>query len=117
MRELTCLAIFIIVSLVFAILTIAAVFVFQYKKNTTAKNTTYECGIQPLMEADVKFDVKYFNYAILFLIFDVETIFLYPFAVSINKLGLFAIAETFAFILILLLGLFVIIKKKMLRWL
>ena len=117
MRELTCLAIFIIVSFVFAILMVAAGFICQYKKNTTAKNTTYECGIQPLMEADIKFDVKYFNYAILFLIFDVETIFLYPFAVSINKLGLFAVIEAFAFVLILLLGLLVIVRKKMLRWL
>ena len=69
------------------------------------------------MDARIEFDIKYFNYAILFLIFDIETIFLYQFAVSINALGLFAIVEAFVFIALLLGGLFFAINKKMLRWL
>ena len=52
----------------------------------------------------------------LFLIFDIETIFLYPFAVYLNSLGLFAIIEAFVFISILLVGLFIAIREKMLRW-
>ena len=52
----------------------------------------------------------------LFLIFDVETIFLYPFAVSLNSLGLFAVIEAFIFVAILLFGLYFAINKKMLRW-
>ena len=91
-------------------------FICQYKKESNVKNTTYECGILPFEEARIKFDIKYFNYAILFLVFDIETIFLYPFAVSMNSLGLFAVVETFLFVGILLLGLFFAIKKNMLRW-
>ena len=116
MKELICLAIFLIVSTIFAILMVIAGFICQYKKDTPTKNTTYECGLLPVGDAKIKFDIKYFNYAILFLIFDIETIFLYPFAVSINSLGLFAIIEAFIFIAILLLGLFLAINKKVLRW-
>ncbi len=116
MKELICLAIFIILSTLFAIAMIVAGFVCQYKKETPAKNTTYECGLIPIGDARIKFDIKYINYAILFLIFDIETIFLYPFAISVNSLGLFAIIEAFIFVAILLFGLFFAIKKKMLRW-
>ena len=116
MKELVCLAIFVALSTIFAVLMIVAGFLCQYKKENPTKNTTYECGLQPFEDARVKFDIKYFNYAILFLIFDIETIFLYPFAVNMNSLGLFAIVETFIFVGILLLGLFFAIRRKMLRW-
>lgn len=91
-------------------------FICQYKKSSPAKELTYECGILPFNDARIKFDIKYFNYAILFLIFDVETIFLYPFAVSVNSLGLFAVIEAFIFLAILLLGLFFVIRRNLLRW-
>lgn len=116
MREFTCLAIFTIAAAIFAILMILAGFICQYKKESSVKDSVYECGILPCGEARIKFDIKYFNYAILFLIFDIETIFLYPFAVSVNSLGLFAVAEAFIFLTILLLGLFFIIRRNMLRW-
>jgi len=95
---------------------IIAGFICQYKKKTPSKETAYECGILPFSDARIKFDIKYFNYAILFLIFDIETIFLFPFAVSINSLGLFAVVEAFIFLGILLLGLFYVMKQNMLRW-
>ena len=95
---------------------ILAGFVCQYRKKSDAKNTTYECGIEPFSDARIKFDVKYFNYAILFLIFDIETIFLYPFAARLDSLGLFAVIEAFVFVGLLLVGLFFVIRKKMLRW-
>ena len=116
MKELVCLAIFIIISTLLGLAMLVCGFICQYKKDSPAKKTTYECGIIPIGDARIKFDIKYFNYAILFLIFDIETIFLYPFAVSLNSLGLFAIIEAFIFVSILLLGLFFAIKKKMLRW-
>ena len=116
MKELVCLVIFVALSTLFAILMIVAGFLCQYKKESPVKNTTYECGLVPFDDARIKFDIKYFNYAILFLIFDIETIFLYPFAVNMNSLGLFAIIEAFLFIGILFIGLFFAIKKKMLRW-
>ena len=116
MREFTCLAIFVILSAFFAVLMVAAGFLCQYKKDTKLKKTTYECGIAPFGDAKIKFDVKYFNYAILFLIFDIETIFLYPFAVSVNSLGLFAVIEAFIFLGILLLGLYLALKRRFLKW-
>lgn len=116
MKDLVCLGIFVILSTLFAIAMIVAGFVCQYKKETPTKNSTYECGIIPFGNAKIKFDIKYINYAILFLIFDIETIFLYPFAVSLNSLGLFAVIEAFIFVAILLLGLYLAINKKMLRW-
>lgn len=116
MREFTCLIIFIAVSAIFAALMLLAGFICQYKKSSPIKESVYECGIIPFSDARIKFDIKYFNYAILFLIFDIETVFLYPFAVSINSLGLFAIIEAFIFLGILLFGLFFVIKRNLLRW-
>lgn len=116
MKELICLAIFVVLSTLLAIAMLVAGFVCQYKKDSNVKKSTYECGVLPFGDARIKFDVRYFNYAILFLIFDIETVFLYPFAVTINSLGLFAVLEAFLFVMILLFGLFFAIKKKMLRW-
>lgn len=113
---MVCLAIFIVLSALFAIAMVVAGFICEYKKKTPAKLSTYECGVIPEDEAHINFDVKYFNYAIMFLIFDIETIFLYPFAVFVNGLGLFAIIEAFVFVLMLLIGLYTAINKKMLRW-
>ena len=116
MKELVCLVVFIVISTLFAIIMIGAGFLCQYKKKSNLKETTYECGVIPFDDARIKFDIRYFNYAILFLIFDIETIFLYPFAVTIDMLGIFAIIEAFLFVSILLVGLFFAIKKKLLRW-
>ena len=116
MKELVCLVIFVVLSMLLALAMLVAGFICQYKKESAVKNSTYECGLIPVGDARVKFDIKYFNYAILFLIFDVETIFLYPFAVTMNSLGLFAVIEAFLFVAILLLGLYFAIKKKVLRW-
>ena len=117
MKELVCLAIFVILSTLFAIAMVLAGFLCQYKKESAIKTTTYECGLQPFDDARVRFDIKYFNYAILFLIFDIETVLLFPFAISLNSLGFFAVIEAFVFVGILLLGLYYAINKKMLRWL
>ena len=116
LKELVCLAVFIILSFLFAIAMVVAGFICQYKKDSAAKKSAYECGIQPSSDSRIRFDIKYFNYAVIFLIFDIETIFLYPFAISVNALGLFAVIEAFIFISILLFGLFFAINKKMLRW-
>ena len=70
----------------------------------------------PTADARIQFDIRYFNYAIMFLIFDIETIFLYPFAVFVNDLGLFAIIEAFIFVGLLLFWLIYAINKRILRW-
>lgn len=116
MKELICLAVFIILSALFAIAMVIAGFICQYRKKSSVKDSTYECGIQPNSDAWIQFDIKYFHYAIVFLVFDIETIFLYPFAVSVNELGLFAIIEAFVFVGLLLFGLIYAIQKKVLSW-
>ena len=116
LKELTCLAIFVILSALFAAAMIVAGFLCQYKRDCEEKSSTYECGLKPLSDARIQFDIKYFNYAIAFLIFDVETIFLYPFAVFVNAIGVFAVIEAFVFVSILLFGLVFAIKKHFLRW-
>lgn len=114
MAELIYLIIFSILSLLFAIASLVAGYVCSYKNDTVEKSKIYECGMKLFSDAKLQFDVKYFNFAILFLLFDVETIFLFPFAVTLNKLDGFVLIEIFIFVLILLFALFYAIKKNLL---
>ena len=116
MKEFICLSVFILLSALFAIAMVIAGFVCQYSKKSPVKSAIYECGIKTVEDARIQFDIRYFNYAVLFLIFDIETIFLYPFAVFVNELGLFAIIEAFIFVALLLFGLYFAVDKKILRW-
>ncbi len=81
------------------------------------KNQPYECGIDPTGEADVgKFKVHYFIVAILFIVFDVETLYLFPWAVVLKKIGFFAYIEMFIFIFLLLIGFIYAWVKGALDW-
>ena len=83
---------------------------------TKQKLSTYECGNEPFEDARGRFPVKFYLIAILFIIFDIEVVFLYPWAVVYKKLALFGLIEMAVFLLILLAGYFYIIKKGALRW-
>ena len=72
--------------------------------------------MKPFGDSRIQFDVKYYLFALLFLIFDIEAVFLFPWAVSFDKLGLFALVEAFIFIGILILGLAYAWKKDALKW-
>lgn len=85
-------------------------------KPTAAKQTTYESGIDPFHDSRVQFNVRYYIFALLFVIFDVETVFLYPWAVAYEKLGIFALIEMLIFVVLLLIGLIYAWKKKVLKW-
>ena len=115
MTELTCIIAFFILSLLFAIASIVASIVCGYKNETNSKSEIYECGMKLFSDSKLQFDVKYFNFAVLFLIFDVETIFLFPFAVSFNKFDIFILFEIFLFVLILLFALIYAIRKNLLE--
>ena len=86
------------------------------KKPNAIKESTYECGIETVGDSWVQFKAQYYIFALVFLIFDVETIFLFPWAVALNKLPLFAVFEGIIFILILLAGLVYAWRKGMLEW-
>ena len=84
------------------------------KSNTKGKN--FECGIESIGNARVPFSVKYFLVAILFVLFDVEVIFLYPWAINFKELGMEGMLKMLIFMMLLLVGFFYIIKKKALIW-
>ena len=115
MNELFFLLVFIILSTLFAIASVVAGFVFGYKSDEV-DNSTYECGMKILTEEKSQFNVKFLNFAIMFLIFDVETIFLFPFAVTMNEFEIYVLIEVILFVLIFLYTLFYAIKKNILRW-
>ncbi len=76
----------------------------------------YESGEKPIMDAWVRYPVRFYMVAFLFLLFDVEVAFIFPFAVVFKQLGLFAIVETFIFIAILLIGWLYLYKERAYRW-
>lgn len=80
------------------------------------KQTTYECGLETIGDSWVQFKVQYYIYALVFVLFDVETVFIYPWAVAYNRLGLFALVEMFLFLMILVVGLAYAWRKGALEW-
>jgi NADH-quinone oxidoreductase subunit A len=83
---------------------------------TKAKDEAFECGIETYGSSWVQFRVGYYLFAILFLLFDVETVFLFPWAVVMKDLGITAFIEVLIFLVILGLGLLYAWKKDALRW-
>ena len=86
------------------------------KKPNKLKNTTYECGIETVGESWVQFKAQYYIFGLVFLVFDVETVFLYPWAAAYNQLSLFMVLEAVLFILILVAGLLYAWRKGALEW-
>jgi NADH-quinone oxidoreductase subunit A len=80
------------------------------------KLTTYECGIDPVGEGWSQSQIRYYIYAFLFVIFDVESVFLFPWAVVFERLGMFAVVEMALFIVVLGLGLLYAWRKGVLKW-
>ncbi|HEY5037368.1 MAG TPA: NADH-quinone oxidoreductase subunit A [Chthoniobacterales bacterium] len=89
---------------------------FQPPKPGPAKNATYECGVESLGEAQIQFQSQFYVYAIIFLIFDVESIFLIPFAVAFTSLPVGAFIAILIFLLLLLEGLVWAWSKGCLNW-
>ncbi len=103
-------------SLCFALAAIIMSWIVQPKAPGKLKQNTYECGMKLFGDSRVQYDVKYYLYALLFLIFDIEAVFLFPWAVAYDKLGLFALIEALIFLGILIIGLVYAWKKDALRW-
>jgi NADH-quinone oxidoreductase subunit A len=91
-------------------------FLLRPRKPAPVKKSIYECGLETVGETWVRFRVQYYIYALIFVIFDVETVFLYPWAVAYGQLGLFALVEMFIFLMILLGGLIYAWRKDALQW-
>ena len=82
----------------------------------TVKSTPYESGMKPVGNARERFSVKFYLVAMVFILFDIEAIFLYPWAVVYRQLGLFAFFEMLLFIVLVLCGFFYVWKKGVLNW-
>jgi NADH-quinone oxidoreductase subunit A len=86
------------------------------KLKSKTKLENFECGIEQQGNARLPFSIKYFLVAILFVLFDVEVIFMYPWAVNFKGLGLNGLVEMFSFIGVFLIGFYYILKKGALTW-
>ncbi len=100
----------------FVVLTIIGSSFLGPKRHSKNKDKNFECGIESVGNARIPFSVKYFLVAILFVLFDVEVIFLYPWAVNFKELGMEGMIKMVIFMSLLLIGFFYIIKKKALDW-
>lgn len=93
---------------------------FGPQRPNDVKLTTYESGMEPVNTARERISVKYYMVAMLFILFDLEVVFLYPWAVNLkelsNSLGLFIFVEMLLFIIILLIGYIYVLKKGALKW-
>lgn len=116
----TGVAIFIFLGIILPVVAVDIVSRLLRPKNPTeSKLTTYESGIVPTGDAMVQFNVRYYQYALLFVIFDVESVFLYPWAVAFGNLlenSIFVLIEMVIFIFMLLIGLIYAWKKKVFTW-
>jgi NADH-quinone oxidoreductase subunit A len=108
--------IFILVAIAFAIVTLFLAWLVRPGKYNHVKLEPYECGIESLTDARDRYSVRYYLVAMLFVIFDVETIFLFPWAVVMDELLLFGFIEALVFLFILIVGYFYAWKKGALEW-
>jgi len=116
MHPFLILALLLVFSLIFAIAILVIARLLGPHKPTEEKITTYECGPDPIGNAWIQFHTRYYLYALVFVIFDIETVFLYPWAVAYQQVGLYAMIEMFIFLAILLVGLVYAWVKRGLEW-
>ena len=100
----------------FVVTTMVATHFLGPKRKSKIKLDTFECGIESHGNARIPFSIKYFLVAILFVLFDVEVIFMYPWAVNFKTLGIQGLLEMLLFMALLLTGFFYIIRKGALKW-
>ena len=110
------LGIFFVIVLVFPVMALIPAFILQPRQPTREKGIPYECGVDTEGKTYVQFRAGYFMYALVFIVFDIETVFLYPWAVRFGELGLFALIEMFIFVGILAVGLWYAWQKGALSW-
>ena len=110
------IGVFVVVALVFPFIALGLAWLLRPKKPNPVKTDTYECGLQTIGDTWVQFRAQYYIYALVFVIFDIEAAFLFPWAVAYHKLGLWALVEVTLFLAILMVGLVYAWRKDALRW-
>jgi NADH-quinone oxidoreductase subunit A len=110
------IGIFLIASFIFGMIVLLTSSLVRPKKPNKDKLSTYECGVETTGPTWIRFKMSYFMYGLVFLLFDVETVFLLPWAVKFKSLGLFALLEMVIFVGILIIGLWYAWKEGALEW-
>ena len=110
------LIVFFGLALAFGLILILAPLLAAVSNPDTEKNSAYECGFEPFESARLKFDVRFYLVAILFIIFDLEIAFLFPWAISLGNIGLFGFISMMIFLFILTVGFIYEWKKGALDW-
>ncbi len=105
-----------LVAVGFVVVVIVASSLVVPMRRNAVKNSPYECGIEPVGDARQRFPVKFYLVAVLFILFDIEAVFLYPWAVAFRRLGLYGLVEMALFIVILFVGYLYLLKKRALEW-
>ena len=108
--------VFIVTGVGFILLAFCVSYLVAPHKPGEVKLSPYECGEEPFGIAWIQYNVRYYLFAIMFLIFDVEVVFLYPWVLVFKSMGLFGLIEMFIFLLILICGLVYAWKKGALEW-
>ena len=109
--------IFVTIGVILVGVFLATKFLGPQNKNAVMKNTVYESGVSnPIGNTNIRFSVKFYLVAISFLLFDVEIIFMFPWAVNVAELGVTGLIKMFIFIGLLFFGLVYMYKKKALSW-
>jgi len=117
MSEWTFIALLLAISAALPAVPIVAGVILGPRKPNEVKNATYECGVETVGDTWVQFKVQYYIFALVFLVFDVELVFLYPWAVAYNQLPLFGVVAGIAFIVTLAEALVYAWRKGALEWL
>ena len=116
MNEWTFIALLAIVSFILPAIPIGAGWILGPSRPNAIKNSTYECGVETVGETWVQFKVQYYIFALVFLVFDIEVVFLYPWAVAYNQLPLFGVIAGLTFVIILAEALVYAWRKGVLEW-
>jgi NADH-quinone oxidoreductase subunit A len=107
---------FLLIGVLFVLITVFVAKLLRPQRPSKEKLANYECGEAPVGGAWIQYNAGFYIYALIFVIFDVEVVFLFPWAVAFKQLGLFALVEMFIFLIILIIGLAYAWKKGALKW-
>ena len=116
MRAYVPILIFLLAAISFAVVTIGFSHIIMPRRFSARKLSPYECGVEPVGSARNRFHIPFYLVSVLFILFDIESVFLYPWAVAFRQLGLYGLVEMLLFILILFVGYVYLLKKRALEW-
>ena len=114
--QFAAVAVFIVVGVGFVLFTFLLNRLVRPSSPNPIKQSTYECGEEPFGSGWIQFNVRFYIFALMFVIFDVEAVFLFPWAIAYQSLGLFAFIEMIVFVAILIFGLVYAWRKGLLKW-